>query len=160
MRFSFPFFFGSFEQLCINYTNETLQQQFNQFVFKMEQKEYTKEGISWSFVEFPDNQARRTPSALLAGGFCNRGQPDERAVAVIGRGNKEWSEEARSDVDRVGKALLRRLWRSGKERLAIGGRSILWEQMLCPLEDRRAANDLTAEAWKTLTVPLLHPLPF
>eukprot|EP00398_MALV-I-01_sp_L67-1_P000697 gene697-603_t len=81
---------NSFEQLCINFTNEQLQQFFNTFVFKLEEKLYLSEGISWDPLDFPDNQdavdliqARPTgifsmldEECLVPGGsdigFCNK----------------------------------------------------------------------------------------
>jgi len=81
---------NSFEQLCINFTNERLQQFFNQFVFKIEEQLYAREGIPWDPLDFPDNQdavdlLQAKPTGIFAildeecmvpqgsdQGFCNK----------------------------------------------------------------------------------------
>lgn len=57
---------NSFEQLCINYANEKLQQKFTQDVFKSIQMEYEEEGIPWTRIEFADNA---NVLALIEGRF-------------------------------------------------------------------------------------------
>ncbi|KAJ0411954.1 hypothetical protein ATCC90586_009911 [Pythium insidiosum] len=78
---------NSFEQLCINYANEALQHQFNQFVFDEEQRLYRDEGIAWAFIDFPDNVAclelfERKPIGLfsLTDGECLFPQGTDRAL--------------------------------------------------------------------------------
>ncbi|KAK9691440.1 hypothetical protein RND81_09G196800 [Saponaria officinalis] len=62
---------NSFEQFCINYANERLQQHFNRHLFKLEQEEYIQDGIDWTKVDFEDNQAclnlfEKKPLGLLS----------------------------------------------------------------------------------------------
>nr|XP_015812974.2 unconventional myosin-VIIa [Nothobranchius furzeri] len=59
---------NSFEQLCINFANEKLQQFFVIHIFKLEQEEYRKEGVVWDNIKFSDNQKILD---LLAGKPCN-----------------------------------------------------------------------------------------
>lgn len=61
---------NSFEQLCINFTNEKLQQKFNQTTFKEEEMVYQSEQITYDHVEFIDNQdvldlIEKKPNGLL-----------------------------------------------------------------------------------------------
>ena len=74
---------NDFEQFCINLANEKLQQHFNQHVFKMEQAEYEREKIDWSYIEFVDNQdvldlIERKPLGILD-------LLDERRVSITFR---------------------------------------------------------------------------
>lgn len=79
---------NSFEQLCINYANENLQQQFNEFVFELEQKVYQGEGIDWTYVSFPDNkptlemiEARPIGLLSLIDEECLYPQGDDKTLA-------------------------------------------------------------------------------
>uniref|UniRef100_A0A8C9R3J4 Si:ch73-194h10.2 n=1 Tax=Scleropages formosus TaxID=113540 RepID=A0A8C9R3J4_SCLFO len=58
---------NSFEQLCINFANEQLQQFFVKHIFKLEQEEYSRENIVWKHIDFNDNQ--RTLDVLAIKGL-------------------------------------------------------------------------------------------
>lgn len=95
---------NSFEQLCINYANEKLQQKFTQDVFKSVQTEYEEEGIPWTRIEFADNA---NVLSLIEGRFgvlsllneeCMRPKGSDAAFANKLRAH--YSDNDRFDVPR------------------------------------------------------------
>ena len=65
------FDYNGFEQICINYVNEKLQQFFNSHMFTLEQEEYVREGLDWANVDFgmdlgPCIEMFEKPMAFLA----------------------------------------------------------------------------------------------
>eukprot|EP00474_Spongospora_subterranea_P006514 CRZ06972.1 hypothetical protein [Spongospora subterranea] len=99
---------NSFEQFCINFANEMLQQHFNQEILLSEQKEYAKEAILWTPINVPDNQdtidlvcdARTGILALLDSSCKMRGTTLQAFVDSI---NKQHSAHERySQVSRRG----------------------------------------------------------
>ncbi|XP_036296040.1 unconventional myosin-Ig [Pipistrellus kuhlii] len=77
---------NSFEQFCINYCNEKLQQLFIQLILKQEQEEYEREGIAWQSVDFFNNaiivdlveQPHRGILAVLDEACCSAGTITDR----------------------------------------------------------------------------------
>eukprot|EP00927_Polykrikos_kofoidii_P057538 TRINITY_DN5167_c1_g1_i1.p1 TRINITY_DN5167_c1_g1~~TRINITY_DN5167_c1_g1_i1.p1 ORF type:complete len:1214 (+),score=204.02 TRINITY_DN5167_c1_g1_i1:151-3792(+) len=89
--FGFEFFkVNSFEQLCINFTNELLQQYFNAFIFEHEAELYNREGIPWDPADFPDNGSivellKGNPEGIMA-------MLDEECITVAGTA-KNWERK-------------------------------------------------------------------
>ncbi|PSN40482.1 Myosin-VIIa [Blattella germanica] len=75
---------NSFEQLCINYANENLQQFFVRHIFKLEQEEYTQEGINWKHMTFGTDGTMLTKVHKTHEGHANYLKPRSDKTSTFG----------------------------------------------------------------------------
>ena len=80
---------NSFEQLCINFANEKLQQMFNKHTFLLEEKTYREEGITFDPVTFYDSQPLLDLLGLTVKGFAKVGLFQQLDVQTQMNGNEE-----------------------------------------------------------------------
>eukprot|EP00446_Apocalathium_sp_SHHI-4_P064239 CAMPEP_0177434524 /NCGR_PEP_ID=MMETSP0369-20130122/510_1 /TAXON_ID=447022 ORGANISM="Scrippsiella hangoei-like, Strain SHHI-4" /NCGR_SAMPLE_ID=MMETSP0369 /ASSEMBLY_ACC=CAM_ASM_000364 /LENGTH=629 /DNA_ID=CAMNT_0018905515 /DNA_START=15 /DNA_END=1902 /DNA_ORIENTATION=- len=91
--FGFEFFeTNTFEQLCINFTNELLQEYFNTFIFQNEAALYSEEGIEWEPQDFPDN---KDVVALLQEGLTGLLPTLEEECFSVGGSSEAWHSKIR-----------------------------------------------------------------
>jgi len=91
--FGFEFFaVNSFEQLCINFTNELLQEYFNTFIFQNEAALYSEEGIEWEPQDFPDN---KDVVELLQEGLTGLLPTLEEECFSVGGSSEAWHSKVR-----------------------------------------------------------------
>jgi myosin V len=100
---------NSFEQLCINFANETLQLQFNDYIFKMEQQEYEAQGVDWKYVEFLDNLdcvnlISQRPYGILPLIDEECLIPKGNDVTFASKVYKAWDDHVRFSASRIQKA--------------------------------------------------------
>ncbi|CAN1775286.1 VIII-2 [Linum perenne] len=87
---------NSFEQFCINYANERLQQHFNRHLLKLEQEDYEEDGIDWTKVDFEDNQDcldlfEKKPIGLLSLLDEETNFPNSTDLTLVNKLNKHLS---------------------------------------------------------------------
>ena len=86
---------NSIEQLCINFTNESLHNLFIEHVFKLEQEVYVKEEVEWNFVSYEDNQ--HIIDLIAKRPICVLGLLDEGCATGSGSGYNASELEYTSD---------------------------------------------------------------